>query len=163
MLFRREKNIDRDRKVSEDELDMEKKKDEFTVLVEAEADHDIKYRTLSWKKTAYLLVCEYFGLASMALPWSFSVLGWGTAMTVLIVAGMVTWCEYAVRGARLTTRHVVHHVEVLHEAPGHARHRRRRGQAVSALLAHGTRGHERDAHHQLGADDGLPHLHWRQE
>lgn len=98
MLFRRSDNdtIVRDRKVSEDEMSDEKEKDEFTVLVEQEKDHDIKYRTLSWRKTAYLLVCEYFGLASMALPWSFSVLGWGTGMTVLIVAGMVTWCEYTV-------------------------------------------------------------------
>lgn len=101
MLFRRSEKEDivRDRKVSEDELSLEKQKDEFTVLVEQEKDHDIKYRTLSWKKTAYLLVCEYFGLASMALPWSFSVLGWGTAMTVLIVAGMVTWCECATPSA----------------------------------------------------------------
>lgn len=98
MLFRGSEKgtIVRDRKVSEDEMSEEKEKDEFTILVEQEKDHDIKYRTLSWKKTAYLLVCEYFGLASMALPWSFSVLGWGTGMTVLIVAGMVTWCEYGV-------------------------------------------------------------------
>lgn len=99
MLFRRSEKdtIERDRKVSEDEISVDnKEKDEFTVLVEQEKDHDIKYRTLTWQKTAYLLVCEYFGLASMALPWSFSVLGWGTAMTVLIVAGLVTWCEYRV-------------------------------------------------------------------
>lgn len=87
--------IVRDREVSDDDLGLsiEKQRDEFAVLVEEERDHDIKYRTLSWKKTAYILVCEYFGLASMALPWSFSVLGWGTAMSVMVVTGLITWCE----------------------------------------------------------------------
>ncbi len=52
------------------------KVDPFTALALEEADHDIKYRTLSWQKTALLLFGEYVCLAILALAWSWSVLGW---------------------------------------------------------------------------------------
>ena len=42
--------------------------------------HDIKFRTLSWQKTAALLLTEYICLAMLALAWSYMVLGWGAAI-----------------------------------------------------------------------------------
>ncbi|KAM5545046.1 hypothetical protein V8D89_001157 [Ganoderma adspersum] len=43
--------------------------------VEEESDHQIKYRSCSWQKTAALLFSEYICLAILSFPWSFSVLG----------------------------------------------------------------------------------------
>jgi hypothetical protein len=50
--------------------------DPFTVLVLEEEDHEIKFRTLSWQRTAILLFGEYVCLAILALAWSWSVVGW---------------------------------------------------------------------------------------
>ncbi|KAF9267084.1 hypothetical protein L218DRAFT_856240 [Marasmius fiardii PR-910] len=43
--------------------------------IELEKDHEIKYRSCSWQKTAALLFSEYICLAIMSFPWSYSVLG----------------------------------------------------------------------------------------
>lgn len=103
--------------------------DPFEALVKEEADHDvghsaqrlcilalltpqIKYRTMSWQKTALLLFGEYVCLAILALSWSWSVLGWVRGYSkqcvqafheahhsqvagAFITAGMglVTWCK----------------------------------------------------------------------
>ncbi|KAI0090752.1 transmembrane amino acid transporter protein-domain-containing protein [Irpex rosettiformis] len=49
-----------------------------------ESDHEIKYRTCSWQKTAALLFSEYICLAIMSFPWSFSVLGMAPGIVVAI-------------------------------------------------------------------------------
>ncbi|KAI0743430.1 transmembrane amino acid transporter protein-domain-containing protein [Daedaleopsis nitida] len=55
-----------------------------------EADHDIKYRTCSWQKTAGLLFSEYICLAILSFPWSFSVLGLvpGVIVTIAVAASV---------------------------------------------------------------------------
>ncbi|KAL1412489.1 hypothetical protein Q8F55_000234 [Vanrija albida] len=63
----------------------------FAALVADEEGHDIKYRTLSWQKATLLLFGEYVCLAILALPWSFSVLGWVTGLIVQIGIGLITW------------------------------------------------------------------------
>ncbi|TXT12949.1 hypothetical protein VHUM_01350 [Vanrija humicola] len=63
----------------------------FAALVAEEDGHDIKYRTLSWQKATLLLFGEYVCLAILALPWSFSVLGWVVGLIVQIGIGLITW------------------------------------------------------------------------
>lgn len=65
--------------------------DAFVQLVAVEQDHDIKFRTLSWQKTAALLLTEYICLAMLALAWSYMVLGWGAAIVVTAVLAATTW------------------------------------------------------------------------
>lgn len=79
-----------DGKVKPDDYSEE---DVFATLVAKEADHDIQFRTLSWQRATLLLFGEYVCLAILALPWSFSVLGWGVGLFVQIAMGLVTWCE----------------------------------------------------------------------
>jgi len=66
--------------------------DPFTKLALEEADHEIKYRTLSWQKTAILLFGEYVCLAILALAWSWSVVGWVCGFFITFGLGIVTWC-----------------------------------------------------------------------
>ncbi|KDQ07034.1 hypothetical protein BOTBODRAFT_181088 [Botryobasidium botryosum FD-172 SS1] len=56
--------------------------------VQEEQEHQIKYRTCSWQKTAGLLFSEYICLAILSFPWSFSVLGMalGVVVTILMAA-----------------------------------------------------------------------------
>ncbi|KAJ4490609.1 transmembrane amino acid transporter protein-domain-containing protein [Lentinula aciculospora] len=58
------------------------------VQIARESEHEIKYRTCSWQKTAALLFSEYICLAMVSFPWSFSVLGMvpGVIVTVTIAA-----------------------------------------------------------------------------
>lgn len=63
----------------------------FAGLVDEEASHDIKLRTMGWKKAAVLLFGEQVCLAIMAQSWSFSVLGWGPAMVTTILSGIFFW------------------------------------------------------------------------
>ncbi|BEJ17198.1 hypothetical protein CspHIS471_0605990 [Cutaneotrichosporon sp. HIS471] len=65
--------------------------DEFALLAAQEEGHDIKFRTLTWQKATLLLFAEYVCLAILALPWSFSVLGWATGLIVQIGMGLLTW------------------------------------------------------------------------
>ncbi|KAK9899096.1 hypothetical protein P389DRAFT_43887 [Cystobasidium minutum MCA 4210] len=65
--------------------------DPFVQLVESEKDHDIKFRTLSWQKTALLLLTEYVCLAMLALAWSYMVLGWAAAIIVTFLLAVSTW------------------------------------------------------------------------
>ncbi|KAK1232882.1 hypothetical protein PQX77_003995 [Marasmius sp. AFHP31] len=53
-----------------------------------EKEHEIKYRSCSWQKTAALLFSEYICLAIMSFPWSFSVLGLvpGIIVTLAVAA-----------------------------------------------------------------------------
>ncbi|KAJ3746157.1 transmembrane amino acid transporter protein-domain-containing protein [Lentinula detonsa] len=58
------------------------------VQIAKESEHEIKYRTCSWQKTAALLFSEYICLAMVSFPWSFSVLGMvpGVIVTVTVAA-----------------------------------------------------------------------------
>ena len=68
--------------------------DPFTALAQEEADHEIKYRTLSWQKATLLLFGEYVCLAILALSWSWSVVGWVAGFFITFGVGVVTWCEF---------------------------------------------------------------------
>ncbi|EPQ53016.1 neutral amino acid permease [Gloeophyllum trabeum ATCC 11539] len=56
-----------------------------------EGEHEIKYRTCSWQKTAALLFSEYICLAILSFPWSFSVLGMvpGVIVTVAVAISVL--------------------------------------------------------------------------
>lgn len=69
--------------------------DAIALLVAKEEGHDIKFRTLTWQKATLLLFGEYVCLAILALPWSFSVLGWGVGLVVQIGMGLIAWCEFS--------------------------------------------------------------------
>ncbi|KAF7799917.1 hypothetical protein EIP86_011160 [Pleurotus ostreatoroseus] len=55
-----------------------------------EHDHQVKFRTCSWQKTAALLFSEYICLAILSFPWSFSVLGMapGVIVTIAVAASV---------------------------------------------------------------------------
>ncbi|KAG7085545.1 hypothetical protein E1B28_003102 [Marasmius oreades] len=59
--------------------------------IELEKDHEIKYRSCSWQKTAALLFSEYICLAMMSFPWSYSVLGLvpGIILTLVVAASVL--------------------------------------------------------------------------
>lgn len=65
----------------------------FQMLAAEEEGHDIKFRTLSWQKATLLLFGEYVCLAILALPWSYSVLGWAVGLIVQVGMGFLTWCK----------------------------------------------------------------------
>lgn len=65
--------------------------DAITKLRVEEADHDIKFRTLSWPKATLLLFGEYVCLAILALAWSWSVLGWVLGFFVTFGMAIITW------------------------------------------------------------------------
>ncbi|CAK7212870.1 hypothetical protein SCUCBS95973_001607 [Sporothrix curviconia] len=60
-------------------------------LVAEDHRHEIKLRTMSWQKAAWLLCGDQVGLAIMAQPWSFSVLGWVPSIITSVVAGVLFW------------------------------------------------------------------------
>ena len=65
--------------------------DAITRLRIEEADHEIKFRTLSWQKAALLLFGEYVCLAILALAWSWSVLGWLAGFFITFGMALITW------------------------------------------------------------------------
>lgn len=58
-------------------------------LIAAEDGHEIKLRTMSWQKAAWLLAGEQVCLAVMAQTWSLSVLGWVPGIITMVVAGIL--------------------------------------------------------------------------
>ncbi|CEH18139.1 amino acid [Ceraceosorus bombacis] len=60
----------------------------FASLVAAEESHDIKHRTMGWKKTTLLLFGDQVCLAIMAQAWSFKVMGWVPGLITTILAGI---------------------------------------------------------------------------
>lgn len=88
-IIRTDSGIPNSEKVEEENVSV----DVFTALANEEADHDIKYRTLSWQKTALLLFGEYVCLAILALAWSWSVLGWVAGFFVTFGLSICTWCK----------------------------------------------------------------------
>ncbi|KAJ5245900.1 hypothetical protein N7468_000883 [Penicillium chermesinum] len=65
--------------------------DTIAALVAADHQHDIKLRTMSWKKTACLLAGEQVCLAIMAQSWSLSVLGWVPGIITMLLSGILFW------------------------------------------------------------------------
>lgn len=63
--------------------------DTITALVQEDHSHEIKLRTMSWKKAAWLLCGEQVCLAIMAQTWSLSVLGWVPGILTMLGAGIL--------------------------------------------------------------------------
>ncbi|KAE9970424.1 hypothetical protein EG328_006290 [Venturia inaequalis] len=61
----------------------------FSALLEEDHSHDIKLRTMSWQKAAWLLCGDQVCLAIMAQTWSLSVLGWVPGIITMVVAGIL--------------------------------------------------------------------------
>jgi hypothetical protein len=65
--------------------------DAITALVIEDHSHEIKLRTMSWQKAAWLLAGDQVCLAIMAQSWSLSVLGWVPGIITMVVAGVCFW------------------------------------------------------------------------
>ncbi|GAD94775.1 amino acid transporter, putative [Paecilomyces variotii No. 5] len=65
--------------------------DTFTQLVAEDHQHEIKLRTMSWQKAAWLLAGDQVCLAIMAQSWSLSVLGWVPGIITMVVAAAFFW------------------------------------------------------------------------
>ncbi|KAF9883671.1 hypothetical protein FE257_003055 [Aspergillus nanangensis] len=65
--------------------------DTLTALIAEDHGHEIKLRTMSWQKAAWLLAGEQVCLAIMAQSWSLSVLGWVPGIITMVVAGVLFW------------------------------------------------------------------------
>ncbi|KAG0647261.1 hypothetical protein D0Z07_7070 [Hyphodiscus hymeniophilus] len=63
----------------------------FTALLDEDQQHDIKLRTMSWQKAAWLLAGDQVCLAIMAQTWSLSVLGWVPGLITMVLAGVLFW------------------------------------------------------------------------
>ena len=63
--------------------------DTITALVAEDHQHDIKLRTMSWQKAAWLLAGDQVCLAIMAQTWSLSVLGWVPGILTMVFAGIL--------------------------------------------------------------------------
>ncbi|KEF52176.1 uncharacterized protein A1O9_11803 [Exophiala aquamarina CBS 119918] len=65
--------------------------DAITALVAEDHQHEIRLRTMSWQKAAWLLAGDQVSLAIMAQTWSLSVLGWVTGIITMVLAGALFW------------------------------------------------------------------------
>jgi hypothetical protein len=65
--------------------------DTITALVQEDHGHEIKLRTMSWQKAAWLLAGDQVCLAIMAQSWSLSVLGWVPGILTMVFAGIFFW------------------------------------------------------------------------
>ncbi|OCK75287.1 putative amino acid transporter [Lepidopterella palustris CBS 459.81] len=63
----------------------------FTALIAQDHQHEIKLRTMSWQKAAWLLAGDQVCLAIMAQTWSLSVLGWVPGIISMVLAGILFW------------------------------------------------------------------------
>jgi uncharacterized protein YneF (UPF0154 family) len=63
----------------------------IVALVAEDHQHDIKLRTMSWQKAAWLLCGDQVCLAIMAQTWSLSVLGWVPGIITMVGAGILFW------------------------------------------------------------------------
>ncbi|KAI5361119.1 Putative amino acid transporter, transmembrane domain-containing protein [Septoria linicola] len=64
-------------------------KELIVALVQEDHQHEIKLRTMSWQKAAWLLAGDQVCLAIMAQSWSLSVLGWVPGIICMVVAGIL--------------------------------------------------------------------------
>jgi len=58
-------------------------------LIAEDHKHEIKLRTMSWQKAAWLLAGDQVCLAIMAQTWSLSVLGWVPGIITMVGAGIL--------------------------------------------------------------------------
>ncbi|OKL61837.1 hypothetical protein UA08_02297 [Talaromyces atroroseus] len=65
--------------------------DTINALIVEDRKHDIKLRTMSWQKAAWLLAGEQVCLAIMSQSWSLSVLGWVPGIITMVVSGVLFW------------------------------------------------------------------------
>ncbi|KAK0102512.1 hypothetical protein ONS95_006126 [Cadophora gregata] len=65
--------------------------DTIKALVIEDHQHEIKLRTMSWQRAAWLLAGDQVCLAIMAQTWSLSVLGWVPGLITMVVAGILFW------------------------------------------------------------------------
>ncbi|KAJ9504229.1 hypothetical protein H2202_000285 [Exophiala xenobiotica] len=65
--------------------------DIINALVVEDHTHEIKLRTMSWQKAAWLLCGDQVCLAIMAQTWSLSVLGWVPGIITMVAAGILFW------------------------------------------------------------------------
>lgn len=61
----------------------------FAALVAEDHGHDIKFRTMTWQKAAWLLAGEQVCLAVMTQSWSLSVLGWVPGIITMLLSGIL--------------------------------------------------------------------------
>lgn len=69
--------------------DSESATEVINALVAEDHGHDIKLRTMSWQRAAWLLAGDQVCLAIMAQSWSLSVLGWVPGIITMVVAGVL--------------------------------------------------------------------------
>lgn len=61
----------------------------FSALINEDHAHEIKLRTMTWQKAAWLLAGDQVCLAIMAQSWSLSVLGWVAGLFTMFLAGLL--------------------------------------------------------------------------
>ncbi|KAA1473228.1 hypothetical protein DENSPDRAFT_839676 [Dentipellis sp. KUC8613] len=66
--------------------------EQVNLQIALEQEHEIKFRTCSWEKTAALLFSEYICLAILSFPWSFSVLG--LVPGIIVTLAVAASCQY---------------------------------------------------------------------
>ncbi|KAF7172655.1 hypothetical protein CNMCM6106_006785 [Aspergillus hiratsukae] len=63
----------------------------LNALIAEDHQHEIKLRTMSWHRAAWLLAGDQVCLAIMAQSWSLSVLGWVPGIITMLVACILFW------------------------------------------------------------------------
>ncbi|OJJ68341.1 hypothetical protein ASPBRDRAFT_47280 [Aspergillus brasiliensis CBS 101740] len=63
----------------------------WNALVTEDHQHEIRLRTMSWQKAAWLLAGDQVCLAIMAQSWSLSVLGWVPGIITMVLSGALFW------------------------------------------------------------------------
>lgn len=71
------------------ESDDASSKEVLNALIAQDHGHDIKLRTMSWQKAAWLLAGDQVCLAIMAQSWSLSVLGWVPGIITMLLSGIL--------------------------------------------------------------------------
>lgn len=61
----------------------------FSALIDEDHTHEIKLRTMTWQRAAWLLCGDQVCLAIMAQSWSLSVLGWVAGLFTMFLAGLL--------------------------------------------------------------------------
>ncbi|KAF1932701.1 putative amino acid transporter [Didymella exigua CBS 183.55] len=61
----------------------------INALVNEDHEHEIKLRTMTWQRAAWLLAGDQVCLAIMAQSWSLSVLGWVPGIITMVLAGIL--------------------------------------------------------------------------
>lgn len=69
--------------------ELEYSEEGFIALIVEDHKHEIKLRTMSWQKAAWLLAGDQVCLAIMAQSWSLSVLGWVPGIITILLAAIL--------------------------------------------------------------------------